>query len=409
MLIQSSEIFGDRQSDKLSAYRKLDLICFSHLRWDFVFQRPQHLLTRAARDRRVFFIEEPVFDDGRMHLEISERDGGVQVVVPHLPTGLSSQVAHNAVMKDLIRQLLSDKHLIDYVAWYYTPLALALSDHLNPKAVIYDCMDELSAFKNAPQSLREFEQHLFQKASLVFTGGRTLHAAKKSQHHSVHCFPSSIDREHFLQARIIEDEPNDQKNIPHPRLGFFGVIDERLDIELLDEIARQRPDWNVVLIGPIVKIDPASLPRHKNIHYLGGKSYKELPQYIAGWDVALLLFADNEATKFISPTKTPEYLAAGKPVVSTPIADVVNPYGEMGLVEVAKTSEAFIAAIERVLHDHGHRLERLKKVDDFLSLSSWDDTWSRMSELIDEVIASESHALRTQPQEPITQVQSAGI
>jgi len=386
MLVESPKPAASQEPSLPLILIKHDLVCFSHLRWDFVFQRPQHLLKRAAKDRRVFFVEEPIFDNGTMRLDIRERDGGVQVVVPHLPVGLSSPVAHDVVMRDLLRHLFKTHKLNDYVFWYYTPMALSYTSDLNPLAVIYDCMDELSAFKNAPARLSSFEQELFERADLVFTGGRSLYSAKKSQHHSVHCFPSSIDRDHFMEARTTKDEPLDQKDIAHPRLGFFGVIDERFDVELLDAIAKSRPDWNFILLGPVVKIDPEALPRHKNIYYLGSKSYQELPKYIAGWDVALLLFASNEATRFISPTKTPEYLAAGRPVVSTPIRDVVSPYGEMNLVHIAKTPDEFISAIQKSLDKDGARAEWLTRVDDFLSMTSWDDTWQQMSVLIDKVI-----------------------
>lgn len=362
-----------------------DLVCFSHLRWDFVHQRPQHLLSRCARRRRVFFVEEPLFDNGTLHLDVSERPGGVKVVVPHLPEGLSSDVAVTAVLKEMLHRLFRDHQIDRHVSWYYTPMAIPFSSHLTPLAVVYDCMDELSAFKNAPPNLRALEQELFERADLVFTGGQTLYEAKRTQHHSVFAFPSSIDRQHFGKARMALEDPADQRAIPHPRLGFFGVIDERLDIELLDAIARARPEWQLVMLGPVVKIDEATLPRHANIHYLGGKSYQDLPSYIANWDVALLLFAQNEATRFISPTKTPEYLAAGKPVVSTPITDVVRPYGEMGLVRIGATSEEFIEAIEESLTDTGDPAW-LRNVDRFLSGMSWDETWSRMSELIDGVV-----------------------
>jgi len=390
MFIDSPKPTDNQESFLPLALLKHDLICFSHLRWDFVFQRPQHLLKRAAKNRRVFFVEEPVFDNGTMRLDITERDGGVQVVVPHLPAGLSSQIAQDVVMRDLLRHLLKSKELNEYVIWYYTPMALSYTSELNPQAIVYDCMDELSAFKNAPSALSNFEQELFQKADLVFTGGRSLYLAKKSHHHSVHCFPSSIDRDHFMKARVTNDDPIDQKDIAHPRLGFFGVIDERFDVELLDVLAQSRPDWNFVLLGPVVKIDPVILPRHKNIYYLGSKNYQELPRYIAGWDIALLLFANNEATRFISPTKTPEYLAAGKPVVSTPICDVVSPYGEMNLVHIANGPDDFINAIEGLLDRNENRAEWLSRVDDYLSFTSWDDTWSQMSALIDEVIEKRS-------------------
>ena len=362
-----------------------DLVCFSHLRWDFVYQRPQHLLSRCARQRRVFFVEEPIFGNCSMRLEVREADPGVHVVVPHLPDGLRSEIAINAVMKEMTRQFFTDHDINEYVFWYYTPMALRFTDQFNPVASVYDCMDELSAFKGADSKLPALEKQLFSQVDLVFTGGQSLYEVKRNQHSNVYAFPSSIDASHFGKARKTVPDPADQAHIPHPRLGFFGVIDERFDIELLDEVAAKRPDWNFVIIGPVVKIDPDTLPKHSNIHYLGGKKYSELPEYLAGWDIALLLFARNESTRFISPTKTPEYLAAGKPVISTSIKDVVRPYGEMKLVEITDTADEFIAAAEKILSS-SDRSEWLKRVDAFLENISWDKTWSQMSDLIDEVI-----------------------
>ncbi|HJY27928.1 MAG TPA: glycosyltransferase family 1 protein [Pyrinomonadaceae bacterium] len=369
----------------LNANESADLVCFSHLRWDFVFQRPQHLLTRCARERRVFFVEEPIFGNGSMRLNMREAEGGVRVIVPHLPDGLRSEIAINAVMREMLRLMFIDHGINEYVFWYYTPMALKFTDHFKPLATVYDCMDELSAFKGAHSQLPILEKQLFRKVDLVFTGGQSLYEAKRGEHPSVHAFPSSIDAAHFGQARTTVTDPKDQENIPHPRLGFFGVIDERFDIDLLDQVAKQRPDWHFVIIGPVVKIDPESLPKHANIHYLGGKKYDELPQYLAGWDVALLLFARNDSTRFISPTKTPEYLAAGKPVISTSIRDVVRPYGELKLVEICDTPGEFISAAEKILASPAQS-EWLSKVDAFLKEISWDKTWRQMSNLISEVI-----------------------
>lgn len=363
-----------------------DLVCLSHLRWDFVYQRPQHLLSRCAKERRVFFIEEPIFDGGPARLDVSTREDGVCVVIPHLPTGEISEVTRDAVLQGLIDSLFESHAIKNYALWYYTPMALAFTRHLKPLAVIYDCMDELSAFKGAPPALREREAELFERADLVFTGGQSLYEAKRHQHPHIYAFPSSIDAAHFAQARAITEDPADQSNIARPRLGFFGVIDERFDIELLDGLAAARPEWQLVMIGPIVKIDPADLPRRENIHYLGGKSYKELPAYLAGWDVALLLFARNESTRYISPTKTPEYLAAGKPVVSTSIRDVVRPYGQQGFVHIADTVDDFVAAVEAAMNEDEH--ERLRQVDAFLAQTSWDRTWANMNELIEAVISA---------------------
>ncbi len=381
---------------------KTDLVCFSHLRWDFVYQRPQHLLSRCARQRRVFFIEEPIFSNGSMRFEMRETDSGVHVVVPQLPEGLKSEIAINAVMKEMTRNLFVDHDINEYVFWYYTPMALGFTEHFTPVASVYDCMDELSAFKGAHSHLPLLEKELFGHVDLVFTGGQSLYEAKRGQHPAVYAFPSSIDASHFGRARKSLADPEDQISIPHPRLGFFGVVDERFDIELLDQVAAKRPDWQFVIIGPVVKIDPASLPNHPNIHYLGGKKYEQLPDYLAGWDIALLLFARNESTRFISPTKTPEYLAAGKPVISTSIRDVVRPYGELKLVEITDTADEFIEAAEQILAN-SNQAEWLKKVDAFLENISWDKTWSQMSNLIDSVIERRAASTTSLPLSRVSQ------
>lgn len=379
-----------------------DLVCLSHLRWDFVYQRPQHLLSRCAKEgRRVFFVEEPVFDDGPVRLEVSRRDSGVRVVVPHLPVGFREEKT-DAVQRELLNHLFAEHNIQNFILWYYTPMAWGFTQHLKPLAIVYDCMDELSAFKAAPPALRFRETELFRHADLVFTGGQSLYEAKRRQHpnHShIHAFPSSIDVSHFSQARKQIDAPPDQSEIPHPRLGFFGVIDERFDIELLDGTAAARPDWHFVMIGPVVKIDPAEMPRRPNIHYLGSKAYEDLPAYLAGWDVALLLFARNEATRFISPTKTPEYLAAGRPVVSTSIRDVVRPYEELGLVRIADTVEGHVNAIEASMIEDS--VERLRRVDAFLAQTSWDLTWARMSELLVRAVLTRQ-AEQGQTRSPMT-------
>ena len=358
-----------------------DFICLSHLRWDFVYQRPQHLLSRFGKHRRVFYVEEPVIEDidvASMH--ITPRTDHVRVVVPHLPRGLSEEEALEA-QRRLLDEMIEEHELDNYTLWYYTPMALNFTRHLNPQRVIYDCMDELSLFKGAPQSLLDLERELFAFADHVFTGGHSLFESKKSRHPSVHAFPSSIDHAHFMQARTKGPEPEDQKHIPHPRVGFFGVIDERADLELIEGAARLRPDWQFVMIGPVVKIDPSKLPQLPNIHFLGMKSYSELPAYLAHWDLAMLPFALNEATRFISPTKTPEYLAAGKPVVSTAIRDVIRPYAEEGLVHIVSTPQEFIIEGELAMREKAKDPQWLNRIDQFLSNTSWEKTWNRMAHL----------------------------
>jgi UDP-galactopyranose mutase len=379
-----------RTTDAQAAASQYDLLCFSHLRWDFVHQRPQHLLSRCANERRVFFVEEPVLAEGPPRLELGLREAGVWVVVPHLPADLDEQASEQA-QRSLIEDLLRQFSVRSYVLWYYSPMALGFSRDLDPVAIVYDCMDELSAFLGAPPTLCERERELFGRADLVFTGGRSLFEAKRGQHPSVHCFPSSIDTGHFGRARLGEseiDEPEDQARLPRPRLGYFGVIDERIDLQLLAGIAAARPDWQIVMVGPVVKIDPATLPRGPNIHYLGQKPYAELPTYIAGWDLAIMPFARNQATRFISPTKTPEYLAAGRPVVSTSIHDVVRPYGIERLVAIADDPEQFVAAVAHELARRD-RSDWLARVDTFLAGNSWDATWTRMRELVDAACMKE--------------------
>jgi UDP-galactopyranose mutase len=250
-------------------------------------------------------------------------------------------------------------------------------------------MDELSAFKFAPKELKVLESQLMQRSDIVFTGGHSLYQAKKDQHYNIYPFPSSIDKKHFGRARRKKiSEPADQAIIREPKIGFYGVIDERFDINLIENIARKRPDWQIILIGPVVKIDPDTLPRYANIHYLGSRSYDQLPEYLSGWQVALIPFLLNESTRFISPTKTPEYLAGGIPVVSTPITDVVEPYSTRNLVSIASDATGFIRAIEKEL-SKGDDETWLKEVDAFLSTNSWENTCEDMLKLMSDTFTNE--------------------
>ena len=362
----------------------IDLVCFSHLRWGFVFQRPNHLLSRFSKHQRVFFIEEPIFTENEEKLHIENFNENLFVVTPHIKSGLPEEEVHNRQRK-FITKLLDNMNVNKFFSWYYTPMALPFTDHLTPELVIYDCMDELSAFKFAPPQLTILEKELFKKADVVFTGGHSIYESKKSEHHNIFPFPSSIDKHHFGAARTMKEEPIAQRNIPSPRFGFFGVVDERFDIELIDNVAKARPDWHFIILGPVVKIDPQTLPHYANVHYLGGKKYEELPSYIAGWDIAMIPFAMNESTKFISPTKTPEYLAAGKPVISSPIRDVVSPYGDNQLVHIVNNAEEFITAAEKELNKK-RKSSWLKKVDDFLLYNSWDRTWGQMVRTIEDTL-----------------------
>jgi UDP-galactopyranose mutase len=366
---------------------KPTLLCFSHLRWDFVFQRPQQLMSRFAHEMTVIYWEEPVeIGAGEVPLlrvRAAEDHPNVRIVVPHLPSGLGED-ERDAALKRLL-DAYSAGLSRPIVAWYYTPMMLPFSRDLDASVTVFDAMDELSKFKFAPQNLLDLEQELIERADLVFTGGSSLYEAKKDRHDSVHLFPSSVDRAHFAKARAMQFDPADQEELRRPRLGFYGVIDERFDIELLDRIAEMRPDWSFVMVGPVVKIDPQDLPKRPNIHYLGGKKYEQLPAYLPGWDVAMMPFAMNESTQFISPTKTPEYLAGGKPVVSTPVRDVVRHYGQLEGVAIASTPEEFVASCERMLKLERHG-DWLAEADLLLSATSWSTTQARMSALIAELL-----------------------
>lgn len=339
-------------------------------------------MSRFARERRVFFLEEPVFEDGAPHLRASTcPTTGVRIITPVLPHGSPTQQV-TEFQAAMLRSMLEQNNITDYIAWYYTPMALEFSAALHPHLAVYDCMDELSAFAGAPLAMRDREAALFTKADLVFTGGASLFESKRKQHASVHLFPSSVDFDHFSAARSPQDDPEDQASIPRPRLGYAGVIDERMDMELLRQLASERPAWHFVLLGPVVKIDDATLPRAQNIHYLGMKQYSDLPTYLSGWKIGMLPFALNDSTRFISPTKTPEYLSAGLPVISSPIRDVVNPYGDLGLVRIANGAIEFVAAAESILANSTDEMLRAR-VDQFLSQSSWDKTWSDMSTIME--------------------------
>ena len=350
------------------------LICFSHLRWNFVFQRPQHLMCRFT---------------AYLQVRQAEHAENLRIVVPHLPQGMPEDAREAALMRLLDAHLSSVQGSL--IAWYYTPMMLPFSRHLEATVTVFDAMDELSKFKFAPVKLLELEQELIDRSDIVFTGGSSLFEAKKDRHSSVHCFPSSVDRAHFAKARVRQFEPADQEDLPRPRLGFYGVIDERFDTELLDKVAEMRPSWSFVMVGPVVKIAPEDLPKRHNIHYLGGKTYDQLPCYLSGWDVALMPFAMNESTQFISPTKTPEYLAGGKPVVSTPIKDVVRHYGQLEGVLIAADAESFVAACEKALElSRNPESGWLAEADLMLAATSWDTTQARMAGLIADLLGTRS-------------------
>jgi UDP-galactopyranose mutase len=362
------------------------LVVFSHLRWDFVYQRPQQLMTRLARDYGVCFVEEPVYHSGPAYMDISSPVAGVRVCRPY--TSVASPGFHDdqlPLLQELLEELIIEHNLVDPIAWLYTPMALPLVQRLRPCALVYDCMDELSAFLHAPRQLVQRERALLKVADAVFTGGRSLYRAKKPRNDAVYCFPSSVEAAHFAQAKDPAIEHADQLSLAHPRLGFYGVIDERLDLSLIGLIAREHPEWQIVMVGPVVKIDPLTLPLHPNIHYFGQRSYAELPRFVAGWDVCLMPFALNGSTRFISPTKTLEYMAAEKAIVSTRIPDVLESYADV--VYSGTNDEAFVFACERALHMHSEASDRIARMREIVAATSWDTTAAAMRSILQTLAA----------------------
>lgn len=373
------------------------LIVFSHLRWHFVYQRPQHLLTRLARHYRVLFVEEPIHADGPPRIDRLPQGPQLDVLQPRTP--VEAPGFHDdqlPVLKPLLAEYLRANGIDDYLLWFYTPMALPLMAQLHPRAVVYDCMDELSAFKDAPRQLRQRETALLKTAGLVLTGGPALYESKRPHHANVHCLPSSVDVEHFgaknlaASGDMASEAQRLQGHLPHPRIGFFGVIDERLDVALLETLAERRPEWQIVMVGPVVKIDPARLPQRPNLHWLGMQPYALLPHLVAEWDVCMMPFALNDSTRFISPTKTLEYMAAGKPVVSTAVRDVEVLYADV--VRIAADVDAFIAACDAALAETAaQRDARLAEMRSALSRSSWDRSADQVHAWIEDELAKAPH------------------
>jgi glycosyltransferase involved in cell wall biosynthesis len=378
------------------------LIVHSHLRWDFVWQRPQQLLSRLARTNPVLFIEEPILTDdtNRASLDLSEPSPNVIRAVPRLPrtAAVDPDVAANMV-RGLVREARNAPPLADrlgrVIQWFYTPMpCVEMLGAFGEEGVVYDCMDELSQFRFAPTDLAQRERLLLDHADVVFVGGRALFESKSRFHDNVHFFGCGVDADHFGRARLPETEiARDVAGLSSPKVGYIGVIDERVDYELIRAMAVARPDWNIVMVGPVVKVDPAELPTRPNIHWLGQRDYADLPRYIKAFDVCLMPFALNEATQFINPTKTLEYLATGKPVVSTAIGDVVR--GFSAVVDIAPSTHAFVAAVARAIAAPDPKRQHAGL--ELASASSWDTIVTRMRSIIGSAI----HARRPEDATPL--------
>jgi len=378
------------------------LIVFSHLRWDFVYQRPQQLMSRLAARQPVLFVEEPIPGAPAARMETYSPCHGVTVLRAHVTShGAGFDDAHMGEMRALLRGWLVENGQRDYLLWFYTPMALPLAEGLSPRGMVYDCMDELAAFDFAPPELIARENALFDSVDLVFTGGRSLYASKRNRHDDVHCFPSSVDHAHFGKTGLADH--HDQSALARPRLGYYGVIDERIDLSLVAALADAHPEWQVVMVGPCAKIAPESLPQRANIHWMGQRRYDELPAFLAGWDVCLMPFALNASTQFISPTKTLEYLTAGKPAVSTAIRDVAEQYA--GVVPIAADAADFVAACEAILAWTPEQRQGFRQAAaDAVSATSWDRTAAAMQALLDRF---DSTAVQAEAEVAVAQARSA--
>jgi UDP-galactopyranose mutase len=365
-----------------------DILCFSHLRWNGVYQRPQHLLSRLARNHRVFVIEEPEYADTDTPFLESVPSGAVNVSVfrPRMravyPFYVGEQIL---VIRALTRRLLEQERVGRFVIWLYTPMALPVATSFSPLAKVFDCMDELSAFRFAAEELPLRDRATMRWADVVFTGGRSMYESRRRQHPNIHCFPSSVDATHFRKA--LDDttpEPEDQREIPRPRLGFFGVIDERADFDVLTALASSHSEWQIVMVGPFAKVSPDEVPHFPNIHYLGQQPYASLPNYLKGWDVALIPFALNHSTRFLSPTKVLEYMAAERPIVSTPITDILQ---YRSALLIAEGTQAFVRACELALGaSQEQRAAWVAEMRHVVAATSWDVTAAQIETLIDRAM-----------------------
>ncbi len=370
------------------------LVVYSHLRWNGVYQRPQQLLTRLARRGPVVFVEEPVFEPGAAHLERSTPVAGVEVLVPRTPIAVDG--FHDdqlPAVAPLLAGWFAEQGIDDCVAWLNTPMALPLLNELAPRAVVYDCMDQLAAFETAPRQMRQRETALLKMADVVLAAGPSLYENKRALHPNVVCLPSAVDAGHYAAVDAMA-RPGPmaraarlQGYLAGPRLGFFGVIDERIDLALLARLADAQPGWQIVMVGPVVRIDPQRLPHRPNIHWLGQQPYDVLPQLAAAWDVCLMPFALNDATRYLSPTKTLEYMAAGKPIVSTALHDVRALFGDV--VMIAADGNAFIECCRSALAETPHRrADRSAAMSACAWRYSWDDTAKAVHRAIAKCLAA---------------------
>lgn len=345
-----------------------DVIVFCHYRWQFVYQRPQHIIGRLATNLKVLFIEEPLLNPD------SNRSGNLIVMNDNLHI-LQPNVQNIESIAHIIPEYVTNKSVP--VGWFYSPSFSPLLKHINFQTVIYDCMEEPSLIKGDSKDAINQEKYLMSRADIIFTNGRSLYESKKQRHSNVHLFPGSVDKSHFYKASNWNTVPDDIAHIQSPIVGYYGIIDERIDFSLLHETALKLPNVSFVMIGPLMA-DVQNLPKEANIHYLDMKSYDEMPHYLKAFDIAMMPFVVSDATKYISPAKTLEYMAAGKPIISTKTGDVVD---YRICVNVIETAEEFCNAITFLL-DRMDRLSLEMEYYSILKKTSWDAVTHKMESMI---------------------------
>lgn len=369
------------------------LLVHSHLRWDFVWQRPQQMLARLAARAPVYFVEEPVaVAEARAHLVVTTPTPGVTRILPVLPRGATSSGATSSdhdlhLVAELLCQLFGPDGALAGGArgatqWFYSPMSAPvmlgrLAEHLRTGAVVYDCMDELRNFRYAPPDLGRREQQLLRRADLVLAGGHRLWQARARVHANAHFIGCGVDVAHFAAGREVA-RPTDLGPVDRPVMGYYGVIDERLDYELIDQLARAHPEATVAMVGPVVKVDPDALPAAENLRWLGARAYAELPAYSAAFAVCLMPFALNAATAYINPTKALEYMAAGRPVVSTAVPDVLHHFRPVA--RVGHTRTEFVAEAGRALRDP--RPDLLAMGRQWAEANTWEAIVARVERLL---------------------------
>jgi len=381
------------------------IICFSHLTWDRnLFQRPQQLMLRFSKrfnvlyvsgySCRQFFID--LFRRKKTHSYHVTDNLAVYspFALPPIKKYSSITIRLNKILLSfLVKRRLKKLKFKDPILWIYHPRYIDAIGKFKEELIIYDCMDDftslLSDYEDRERNIKD-ERALLKKADMVFAGGYSIAELKRDSREHIHVFPSAVEIYHFKKARSDNLEmPDDITDIPHPILGYWGAIDERVDHELLKRLAMKHPEWSIVLLGPIVRHkagDLSYLKEIKNIFWLGPKDYSLLPNYAKAFDVCLIPFVLSREGKFLSPTKTLEYLATGKPVVSTPITDVVRFYD--GVVGIADGPDEFGMAVRRCMEEDNASMKQ-KRIC-FTENKSWEDTAEKMEKLILDKIEEKS-------------------